>query len=327
MSRAKGTAPRDRRHRDRLRRVRVAFFGTPAFAVSSLEALLGSRHEVVLVVAQPDKPAGRGMNLRRPPVAELAAGRGIPLLQPQRVRDESFLEAFTEARAEVAAVVAYGKILPAALLVRSPHGFVNVHGSILPKYRGAAPIQRAIENGEMATGVSIMKLDEEMDHGPVYAVAEVPIGADEHAPQVAARLAAAGGALLVQVLAEIEAGTAVAREQDHARATYAPKIEREEGMVRWDEPARRIYDRYRAFDPWPGLTATIHGEGVRLFELAPQERSGATGEVLALDEGSAVVGCGEGSLRIGKLQRPGKKPVAASELLRGWSLGAGARLA
>ncbi len=327
MSPANGTAPRDRRRRDRLRRVRVAFFGTPAFAVPSLEALLGSRHEVVLVVAQPDRPAGRGMNLRRPPVAELAAARGLPLLQPQRVRDESFLEDFTEARADVAVVVAYGKILPAALLARSPHGFVNVHGSILPKYRGAAPIQRAIENGETVTGVSIMKLDEEMDHGPVYAVAEAAIGADEHTPDVAARLAAAGGELVVRVLAAIEAGTAVARAQDHARATYAPKIERDEGRVRWEESARRIYDRYRAFDPWPGLTATLHGEAVRLFELAPLERSGAPGEVLALEEGSAVVACGEGSLRIGTLQRPGKKPVAASELLRGWNLAAGARVA
>ncbi len=307
--------------------MRVAFFGTPAFAVPSLEALLGSRHEVVLVVAQPDKPAGRGMNLRRPPVAEVAASRGIALQQPDRVRDEAFLAAFEAAGVDVAAVVAYGKILPAALLARAPRGFVNVHGSLLPKYRGAAPIQRAIENGERATGVSIMKLDEEMDHGPVYAAIELPIGPDERTPALAERLAAAGGALLVEVLDAIDAGTAVATEQEHARATYAPKIAREEGVVRWDEPARRIYDRYRAFDPWPGLTATIHGEGVRLFDLAPVARTGRAAEIVAVEGESAIVACGEGSLRIGRLQRGGKKPVAASELLRGWGIGAGARVA
>ena len=191
--------------------VRVAFFGTPAFAVPSLEALLGSGHEVVLVVAQPDKPAGRGMALRRPPVAEVAASRGIPLLQPDRVRDEAFLGGFDAARPDLAAVVAYGKILPAALLARAPHGFVNVHGSLLPKYRGAAPIQRAIENGERVTGVSIMRLDEEMDHGPVYATAELEIGPDEHTPARAERDAGVGGRLLVEVLDAIEAGTAVAK--------------------------------------------------------------------------------------------------------------------
>lgn len=306
--------------------MRVAFFGTPAFAVPSLEALLASRHEVVLVVAQPDKPAGRGMNLRRPPVAAVAASRGIDLRQPERARDEAFLAAFDAARVDLAAVVAYGKILPAALLARSPHGFVNVHGSLLPNYRGAAPIQRAIENGESRTGVSIMQLDEEMDHGPVYATAEVAIGPGEHTPALAERLAAAGGNLLVEVLDAIEAGTAVAVPQDHARATYAPKIAREEGLVRWDEPARRIYDRYRAFDPWPGLTATIHGEGVRLFDVAPAARSGRAGEIVAVEGECAIVGCGEGALRIGRLQRPGKKPVPASELLRGWGIGAGARL-
>jgi methionyl-tRNA formyltransferase len=307
--------------------VRVAFFGTPAFAVPSLEALLGSRHEVALVVAQPDKPAGRGMNLRRPPVAELAAERGIALLQPDRVRDEAFLTAFDAARVDLAAVVAYGKILPAALLARAPRGFVNVHGSLLPKYRGAAPIQRAIENGERLTGVSIMKLDEEMDHGPVYAAAELPVGPDEHTPSVAERLAAAGGKLLVEVLDAIGAGTAVATEQDHARATLAPKIARQEGVVRWDEPARRIYDRYRAFDPWPGLTATIHGESVRLFDLVPLARAGRTAELVAVEGDSAIVACGDGSLRIGRLQRPGKTPVAAAELLRGWGITVGARVA
>ena len=307
--------------------MRLAFFGTPRFAVPSLAALIESRHEVALVVAQPDRPAGRGMNLRRPPVAELAREAGIPLLQPDRVRDERFIEAFTAAGVEFAAVVAYGKILPAALLAVPPRGFVNVHGSVLPKYRGAAPIQRAIENGETGTGVTIMQLDEQMDHGPVFAVAEIAIGPDEHTPELAERLAAAGGDLLVEVLDAIERGTAVAREQDHASATYAPKIEREEGSVRWEEPARRIYDRYRAFDPWPGLTATIRGEAIRLveIELAGPD-GGRPGELEAIEGESAIVACGSGSIRIRRLQRPGKRPAAAADLLRGWGIAAGARV-
>ncbi|HEU5162512.1 MAG TPA: methionyl-tRNA formyltransferase, partial [Thermoanaerobaculia bacterium] len=149
--------------------MKLAFFGTPEFAVPSLDALLASRHEVVLVVAQPDRRAGRGMSLRRPPVAERAAERGIPLLQPERIRDEGFVAAFAAAGVDAAAVVAYGKILPASLLALPRHGFLNVHGSILPQYRGAAPIQRAIESGESKTGVTIMQLDEQMDHGPVFA--------------------------------------------------------------------------------------------------------------------------------------------------------------
>jgi methionyl-tRNA formyltransferase len=312
----------------RLRPVRLAFFGTPPFAVPSLAALIDSRHQVELVVAQPDRPAGRGMNLRRPPVAELALESGIPLLQPERARDERFIEEFASAGVEIAAVVAYGKILPASLLAVPPLGFVNVHGSVLPKYRGAAPIQRAIENGEAATGVTIMQLDEQMDHGPVFATEEIAIGRDEHTPELAERLARAGGKLLIEVLDAIERGEAVAREQDHESATYAPKIEREEGMVRWDQPASRLYDRYRAFDPWPGLTAKIAGESVRLVEIEPASSlGGRPGEIEAVDGESALVACGSGALRIRRMQRPGKRPVAAADLLRGWGIVPGGELA
>ncbi|MGH9459505.1 MAG: methionyl-tRNA formyltransferase [Thermoanaerobaculia bacterium] len=306
----------------------IVFFGTPEFAVPSLRTLLLSSHRVKLVVAQPDRPAGRGMKLRKPPVAEVALEAGVPLVQPAKIRDESFLSDIEKTAAEVAVVVAYGRILPASLLGIPRHGFVNVHASLLPRYRGAAPIQRAIAHGDRVTGVSIMKLDEEMDHGPVYATERTPIEFDERAPSVAARLAVLGGALLVDVLDEIERGTAVAKEQDHDAATYAPKVEKREGEVAWSDRALAIYDRFRAFDPWPGTFTIIRGESVRLVDITPviPRQSLPPGTVLEVGASDLVVACSEGALRVRMAQRPGKKPAPAADLARGWSIAAGAML-
>ena len=311
-----------------IRRMRVAFFGTPEFAAASLEALLASRHQVVAVVAQPDRPAGRGMKLHKPPVAVVAERERIPLLQPVKVRNEEFLSAFRSFGADIAAVVAYGRILPKHLLDAAPHGFLNAHGSILPKYRGAAPIQRAIESGETETGVSIMRLDEDLDHGPVYSIVRTPLGADERAPELFARLAEIGGHALVSVLDAIESGAASAVEQDHAAASFAPKIEKEESDVVWKVPAKSVYDRFRAFDPWPGIRATIAGEPVKLLDVRPVfEVDGTPGEVVAVDRDSFVVACGAGGLRVLLAQRPGKPRVSGGDYARGARLAAGARLA
>lgn len=307
---------------DRIRAVKVAFFGTPEFAAPSLKAILESTHEVVLVVAQPDRPAGRGMKLRKPPVAQLAIELGIPLNQPARIRNEEMLETIRASGCELAVVVAYGKILPAALLEIPPHGFINVHASLLPKYRGAAPIQRAIESGERMTGVTIMRIDEELDHGPMFAKAEVSIGPDERAPSIAARLAEAGGRILVEQLDRIEAGTAVETPQEHAAATHAAKIEKGEGRVDWNVSAKLLYDRFRAFDPWPGLYAELRGEVVKLTEIAPVDERGEPGTLLHAGE-DAVVACGEGALRLRLLQRPGKRPAHAADVLRGLGIGPG----
>lgn len=306
--------------------MKVAFFGTPEFAVPSLRAILDSNHDVVLVVAQPDRPAGRGMKLRQPPVAELAIEQRIPLVQPPRIRGEEMLEAIRASGCELAVVVAYGKILPAALLEIPPHGFINVHASLLPKYRGAAPIQRAIEAGERMTGVSIMRIDEQLDHGPVFAMAEVPIGPDDRAPAVAARLAAVGGRILVEQLDRIEAGTAVETPQDHAAAMHAAKIEKSEGRVDWESSAKTLYDRFRAFDPWPGLHTEIAREAVKLSDIAPADEEGMAGTVLRCGE-DAVVACGAGALRLQSLQRPGKRPAPAADVLRGLGIRPGDRLA
>jgi methionyl-tRNA formyltransferase len=278
--------------------VRLLFFGTPSFAVPALDAV-AREHEVALVVAQPDKPAGRGMKLQAPAVVVRARELGLPVAQPPRIRD------FVAPAADAAIVVAYGKILPASLLARMP--FYNVHASLLPKYRGAAPIQRAIEHGETETGVTIMRVDEELDHGPMLLSARTAIDPDEHAPALGFRLSALGAELMLRALRERPSEV----EQDHANATLAPKIEKEEGLVRWDASARAIYDKFRAFDPWPGIfTATL-----KLLEVAPAEGSGAPGAVIAIDDG-VVVACGDGALRIRTIQRAGKPRVAAADAAR-----------
>ena len=233
--------------------MRLVFFGTPQFAVPALEEL-ARQHDIALVVAQPDKPAGRGMKLQAPAIALKARELGLPLAQPAKIRDAGFLESIAALEPDAGIVVAYGKILPAALLSIPKRGFLNVHGSILPKYRGAAPIQRAIEHGETKTGVTIMRVDEQLDHGPMLAAESTAIGSDERTPSLAARLSALGAAALAPVLSnwpdEIP--------QNHDEATYASKIEKSEGAIQWSDSTATIYNKFRAFDPWPGVFA---GEG------------------------------------------------------------------
>lgn len=297
--------------------MRIVFFGTPDFAIPTLEAVARA-HEVVLVVAQPDKPAGRGMRLQAPAIAAKARELGLLLAQPPRIRNEDFLAEVRALAPDAGIVVAYGKILPAALLEIPRYGFLNVHASVLPRYRGAAPIQRAIEHGERETGVTIMRVDEELDHGPILAVETTPIDPDEHTPRLAARLSALGAEALVRVLGDLERGIAVEMPQDHARATLAPKIEKSEGAIRWSDSTRAIYDKFRAFDPWPGVTA---GE-LKLIDIQPVTGSGTPGTIVAIED-AVVVATGDGALRLVALQRPGKPRVAAAGLARGsgWKVG------
>jgi methionyl-tRNA formyltransferase len=276
--------------------LRIVFLGTPDFAVPTLAAL-AREHEIALVVAQPDKPAGRGMKMHAPAVAVKAKELGLPLIQPPKIREG--LDAIREARPDIGIVVAYGKILPPALLEIPKQGFLNVHGSILPKYRGAAPIQRAIEHGETETGVTIMRVDAELDHGPMLAIERTPIGPDERTPDVASRLSIIGAEAMTRTLRTSWTET----PQDHSQATLAPKIEKSEGAISWSDPARVIYDKFRAFYPWPGVFA---GD-LKLIELA---------RVDATDDG-VVVQCGEGALRVLSVQKPGKSPIRATDFVRG----------
>ena len=297
--------------------MRIVFFGTPDFAVSSLDAV-AREHEIVLVVAQPDKPAGRGMKMQAPAVAVRARELGLSLLQPPKIRNEEFLGEVARVSPDCGVVVAYGKILPKALLDIPRHGFLNVHGSVLPQWRGAAPIQRSIEAGDKLTGVTIMRVDEELDHGPMLRIETTEIGPDERTPQLAQRLSGIGGEALAVVLREIENGTAVETPQDHTRATLAPKIDKRESEVTFDEPAHAIYNRFRAFDPWPGITF----RDLKLTDMRLADGNGAPRTILEMDDG-VVIACGDGALRITEMQRPGKPRTPAAAIARGlgWKAG------
>ncbi|HUO85369.1 MAG TPA: methionyl-tRNA formyltransferase [Thermoanaerobaculia bacterium] len=304
--------------------VNVAFFGTPDFAVPALEALVRSRHRVVVVIAQPDRPAGRGMKLKRPPGAERALDLGLPLAQPERIRERSFLEWFGGLGVDAGVVVAYGRILPPDLIALPPHGLINLHGSLLPKYRGAAPIQRAIEQGDTVTGATIMRIDEQLDHGPILASHALGIDPDERTPSLAERMAREGAGLLVETLTSLEDGTIREIPQAHQEATFAGKIEKEEGRIDWTLPAKRIYDRFRAFWPWPGIFTEIRGESVKLIELSWS--AGGTeepGRILSFEGNRAAIATPEGVVMIERMQRPGKTPVDAAAFLRALDLGAG----
>lgn len=298
--------------------MRIVFLGTPEFAVPTLDAV-AREHEVILAVAQPDKPAGRGMKLQAPPVAMRARELGIPLLQPPRVRNEDFLSEVARLQPDVGVVIAYGKILPKVLLDIPKHGFLNVHASVLPQWRGAAPIQRAIEAGDRVTGVTIMRVDEELDHGPMLAIEALEIDPDERTPQLAKRLSILGSEALVKVLRDLP--NAVETEQDHERATLAPKIEKSEGAVTFDETADAIYNRFRAFDPWPGIT---FGE-LKLTDIRPAEGNAEPRTILSIDE-DVVIAAREGAIRILELQRPGKPRTPAGAIARGLGWRVGSRL-
>lgn len=308
--------------------MRIVFFGTPEFAVPALDAILSAGHEVALVVAQPDRPAGRGMRLQAPPVITRAREHRLPVAQPEKIRDAGVLDQVARLAPDAGVVVAYGKILPTRLLDIPRLGFLNVHASLLPKYRGAAPIQRAIANGDAVSGVTIMKVDEELDHGPLFAARELEIAPDERAPEYASRLAQTGGDLLAHVLQEIENGTARAAEQDHGRATYAPKIEKDEGLVDWTWPAAVIYNRFRAFYPWPGTFTRFAGDMLKLLDLSVTagDAPAAPGTVLEIGRDMFALAAGEGAVFVREVQQPGRQRVNAGAFARTAGLKIGTRL-
>ena len=305
--------------------MRIVFMGSPEFALPSLRACI-ARHQVVLAVTQPDKPAGRGKELTRPPVALAADQAGIEVYQPRSARPPEVAERLRATGAELAVVVAYGKILPKGVLEAFPRGFVNVHGSILPAYRGAAPVQWAILRGERETGVTIMKLDEGMDTGPMLLERRVTIGESETSGQLAARLAAVGAEALVEALAAIEAGTAVEVPQDDTRASYAPMLEKGHGLIDWTRSAEEIRNLVRGVDPWPGAATQLGGEALKLYGASRAEGQGEPGTVLSLVADGVVIATGDGAVRIAELQAPGKRRMTAAELARGRALGPGTRL-
>jgi methionyl-tRNA formyltransferase len=305
--------------------VRIVFMGSPEFAVPTLRALLDA-HEVLAVVCQPDKPAGRGQKLAPPAVKTVALERGLPVLQPKSARDAAFAEALRGLAPDVAVVVAYGKILPQAVLDVPRHGCLNVHGSLLPRYRGAAPIQWAVIRGERETGITIMQLDAGMDTGPMLLKRALPIGDDDTAGTLAPRLAALGAELMVVALERLAAGALTPEPQDDALATLAPMLDKDAGVLDWTQPATVVRDRVRGVDPWPGAHSVLAGEPIKLWGARLAPGAGAPGEVLAADRDGLVVACGEGALALGELQLPGRKRMTVSAFVAGRPLAPGTRL-
>jgi methionyl-tRNA formyltransferase len=303
--------------------VRVVFFGTPEFAVPTLEALLASRHRVEAVVTQPDRPRGRGQKLAAPPVKQLAARQGLPVLQPERLRDEAFLEQMRRLAPDLGVVAAYGKILPVTLLAIPARGMLNVHASILPRWRGASPVQHAVMAGDAETGVTIMRVVEALDAGAMLARASRPIGPEETAGEVEAALASMGGALLARTLDALEKGPVPEEPQDEALATYAPRLTRQDGAIDWGQPAGTLHDRIRGLHPWPGAFTFLGGQrllvrAARVAQPGDVETGAFPGTVVHAGGDRLVVAAGEGSaLCLHEVQLEGRRAMSARELLAG----------
>jgi methionyl-tRNA formyltransferase len=302
-------------------RFRAIFFGSPAFAVASLEALHAIA-EVVGVVCQPDKPAGRGLALTAPAVKVRAAELGLSVVQPAKLKTGEFAEWVRATHADVALVVAYGRILRRDVLDGPRLGCVNVHGSLLPRYRGAAPITWAVVQGEAETGVTLMKLDEGMDTGPTFARVATPIGEDETAGELGERLARIGAEAVREWLPRYVAGTCVLEPQDDAAATMAPMLEKDDGRIDWAKPARQVHDHVRGMSPWPGAFSVARDRPVkvRATRVVSGERRGARpGEVLIADKTRVLVACGEDTVELVTVQPEGKRAMRAAE----WAMGRG----
>ena len=305
---------------------RILFFGTPALAVPVLAALVEAGRPPVAVVTQPARPVGRGLKLADPPVAAWARERGLEVIQPVKVRDPVFLAEAEKLAPDVAVVVAFGQIFPPALLRLPKHGCVNLHASLLPRWRGAAPIQAAVAAGDPRTGVTTMLMEEGLDTGPMLLREETEICPEETAGELSRRLADLGGGLMVRTLEALERGEVVPQPQDDAEATYAPRLTRESGRVDWTLTAAEIERRLRAFTPWPGLSAELRGEPVKLVrvEVLQEPSTAAPGTILGLCEGRLAVACGGHTvLGIAELQRPGRKPLRASDFANGERLRGG----
>nr|WP_233493242.1 MULTISPECIES: methionyl-tRNA formyltransferase [unclassified Meiothermus] len=305
---------------------RLAFFGSPAWAVPVLEAL-HDHHQVVLVVAQPDKPAGRGLSLTPPPVAQRARQLGLPVAQPHRLRNNAeFAQQIRALDLDVAVTAAYGKILPAELLELPRHGFLNLHPSDLPKYRGPAPVQWTLINGDPETAVCIVQTDPGMDTGPVVARWRTTVEPDEDAVRLANRLRDRGIQLLLEALRDLEHLTP---EPQPLEGTHAPMLKKEDGRVRWTEAARAIYDRHRGVQPWPGSWFEHEGKRVKAISLRPREgrASGVAGTVLEVTPNSLIVTAGEGAVELLEVQPEGKRPMRAADWARGYGVKMGTHLA
>jgi len=306
----------------------LIFAGTPEFAVPTLRALLEAGHRILAVYTQPDRPAGRGRKLAQSPVKEFALAQNIEVRQPTTLRNDAEVAALRALEPDAMIVIAYGLLLPKSILEIPRHGCINVHASLLPRWRGAAPIQRAIEAGDVASGVTIMQMEEGLDTGPMLATAKTPISSDDTGASLHDRLSTLGAALLVETLAQLGRGAVTSQLQDNTQATYATKLKKEEARLDWTADAALLARRVRAFNPWPVAHTTLEGQTLRIWNAHPEESSATAspGTVLAADAHGILVQCGHGALLITKLQPEGGKALDARAFLNGRMLGIGTRL-
>jgi len=306
----------------------LVFLGTPEFAVPSLERAIAAGHRVLAVFTQPDRPKGRGGLLAASPVKLAAQRHGIPVHQPERVRRPDSVDLLRSMQPRAMVVVGYGHLLPQSIIDIAPLGIINVHASLLPKYRGAAPIQWAIANGEAHTGVTTMRIDAGLDTGDMLLKRETPIGPEENALELGARLADAGADLLVQTLAGLDGGAITAEPQDSSQATLAPILKKEDGLIDWSRPASETFNRMRGFLPWPGAYTSFRGHGLHIWKarLAGEQGMGTPGRVSAA-AGSLLAECGAGTvLELLEVQLDGRKRMPAAAFLQGHRIEPGEKL-
>jgi methionyl-tRNA formyltransferase len=308
--------------------MKLAFCGTPEFAVPTLQAVVAAGHEVALVVTQPDRAAGRGMEMQASPVKKTALARGLEVVQPEGIKNDVQFRVRLEAiRPDAILVVAYGRIIPEWMLKLPRFGNINLHGSLLPKYRGAAPIQWAVANGEVVTGVTTMRLDAGLDTGDMLLAQVCPIGQEETAMDVYGCLAPVGAELMVKTLNGLESGTIFPQVQDHSLATLAPILTREDGWIDFSRTAQRIYDRWRGFQPWPGAHTILRGKKLIVQKMCVAGVGDGETGVLKVDGDTLHVVCGGGSLvRLDEVQMEGKRRMSSAEFLRGNQVRSGERL-
>ncbi len=305
--------------------MRLIFAGTPEFAAQALAALIAAGHDIALVLTQPDRPAGRGMKLKASPVKELALRHGLRVEQPERLKDPAAWAPIRAAQADLMIVAAYGLLLPQGVLDIPRLGCVNIHASLLPRWRGAAPIQRAIEAGDTETGITLMQMDAGLDTGAMLSKAVLPIAADDTAGSLHDKLAALGAREIVALLPRLEAGAVRAEPQDERLATYAKKIDKAEAAIDWRRPAPELERRIRAFNPVPGAQAQLAGATVKLWRARPAEGQGEPGEIIGVGRDAITVACGEGALDLIELQQAGARRLPAAAFLAGHPLAPGQR--
>ncbi|OEC57202.1 MULTISPECIES: methionyl-tRNA formyltransferase [Pseudomonas] len=294
--------------------LRLVFAGTPEFAAEHLKALLDTPHQIVAVYTQPDRPAGRGQKLMPSPVKQLALQHGLPVLQPPTLRDPAAQEELRALAPDLMVVVAYGLILPQVVLDIPRLGCINSHASLLPRWRGAAPIQRAVQAGDAESGVTVMQMEAGLDTGPMLLKVTTPITAGDTGGSLHDRLAQLGPQAVVQAIAGLAAGTLQGEVQDDALATYAHKLNKDEARIDWNHPADELERLVRAFNPWPICHSTLDGQPLKVLAAEPAEGRGQPGQILDASKDGLTVACGEGALRLTRLQLPGGKPLAFTDL-------------